>query len=76
MMWQFSERVYDDTFATIKNLSEGDAFFFRVLALNRVGCSAPLDMDIPVIIKSPFGRLFYQFNTILGYLIKQLVFSL
>ena len=39
-----------------QNLTTGMEYFFRVFAENQVGQSPPLEMDKPILIKSPFGK--------------------
>jgi titin len=41
----------------LQKLVENVDYFFRVSAENKVGISEPLEMDQPITIKSPYGRL-------------------
>jgi titin len=46
-----------DTSYCLQKLVENVDYFFRVSAENKVGISEPLEMDQPITIKSPYGRL-------------------
>ncbi|KAH9498302.1 hypothetical protein Btru_006487 [Bulinus truncatus] len=55
MNWTRAEKTLTDaTTVTVKNLIEGSEFFFRISAVNKQGSSEFLEMDKPVMVKSPF----------------------
>lgn len=54
--WSRVEQTSPDiTSYCVQNLSEGNEYYFRVFAENKIGASQPLEMDKPVKIKSPYG---------------------
>lgn len=56
-MWTRQEIPNASTLTfTAMDLQEGKEYYFRFFAENEVGMSNPLEMDEPVIPKSPFGR--------------------
>lgn len=48
----------DATSAYIRNLVPGDAYKFRVMALNEVGTSLPLETESIVLPKNPIGKYY------------------
>ena len=48
----------DKTTFIVENLVEGHNYLFRVSAINKHGQSGPLEMPKPILIKSPFGKIF------------------
>lgn len=57
MSWQRVDKISDTlTSINCRNLSDGCEYFFRVFAINKAGSSEPLEMDKPVLIKSPYGE--------------------
>lgn len=53
---------------TAKNLEEGHIYTFRIIAVNKVGDSKPLESG-PVTPKKPAGKI------LIGYLVKLKLFS-
>lgn len=43
----------------LQKLSENVDYFFRVFAENKIGISEPLEMDQPITIKSPYGKILF-----------------
>lgn len=43
----------------LQKLSENVDYFFRVIAENKIGISEPLEMDQPITIKSPYGKILF-----------------
>lgn len=57
MNWSRVDKTLTDaTLLTVKNLIEGSEFFFRIAAVNKQGSSEFLEMDKPIMVKSPFGE--------------------
>lgn len=55
--WGFHSRVKSDTTTLcVKNLREGQEYFFRVYAENIVGYSSAIENDHTVTPKSPYGK--------------------
>lgn len=43
----------------LQKLSENVDYFFRVFAENKIGISEPLEMDQPITIKNPYGKILF-----------------
>lgn len=57
MTWSHAEKTHTSApTVTLKNLVQGNELFFRVAAVNKLGSSEFLEMDRPVLLKSPFGK--------------------
>lgn len=57
LTWSRADKTTDDkTTRTVKGLTKGDEFYFRVAAFNKQGSSEFLEMPRPVVVKSPFGE--------------------
>ncbi|KAK3083483.1 hypothetical protein FSP39_023775 [Pinctada imbricata] len=54
--WSRVEKSDDKTKLTVKSLVEGAEFFFRVAAINKHGQGEFLEMNKPVLVKSPFDK--------------------
>lgn len=55
--WSKGERVSGDvTTCTVKNLQEKTSYYFRVIAVNQVGESEPLETKEATLARSPFGK--------------------
>lgn len=55
--WSHVEQTEDNsTTATLKKMSTGSELLFRVSAVNKIGTGEPLEMNKPVLIKSPYGK--------------------
>lgn len=56
--WSHAEKTSSTTCKSkVKNLTEGTEFYFRVMAVNKIGAGIPLESR-PILVKSPFGRHF------------------
>ena len=57
ILWNKIETVSADTFKyCFRNLYENTDYLLRVIAVNRIGNSSPLDCDSAITARSPFGK--------------------
>lgn len=58
-IWEKAVEVpANKTAATVPDLTEGEEYEFRVIAVNKGGPGEPSDASLPVIAKSRFSKLF------------------
>lgn len=65
--WSKEDKVAD--FVTeyrINNLKEKTEYHFRVIAVNEIGKSEPLETSEATLARSKFGKLFYIYNKLFG----------
>ena len=63
-LWTRIEQVSASTLKmTIHGLYEKNEYYFRVLAVNRIGQSVPLESSHAVLARSPFGKYFCNLKT-------------
>lgn len=56
-MWNKVEKVDASILQhTVAHLTEGNEYYFRVMAENEAGVGPALEMDYPVMVKSPYGK--------------------
>lgn len=56
--WSNVSRTIHGTRYNVTGLKDGTKYVFRVYAENKYGVSEPLEMKEPVLVKSPFGKIF------------------
>ena len=60
-LWKKVEKISPDiTSYCVQNLTVNASYFFRVFAENEIGVSEPLQTDVAITIKSPYGNIFHS----------------
>lgn len=65
--WVKAVRLSEDELTcNLCDLIQHHDYNFRVYAQNEIGYSEPLELKIPVKVKSPYGKLIFEFAKLFG----------